>query len=237
MNNLLHLTANDFRNIFREQILMAMFLFFPALLLGVGIWGAPALAEQYPEVEPYFALIGAFLLVETVLGIGYVISSIFLDEKDAQLLPVLRTVPLSMNTFVAYRILFGFLYLFGFSLLLINATSLIPVSPLESLPVAFICSLPTALLILLLTSLAGNKVEGLAIFKGINIAFLLPIVAFFVDESWKHVFGIFPTHWIYQYVTALVNGGPAWTYFVLGVVYMGVIIGGLWQVFRKKVFA
>lgn len=235
MQKIFSLTTNDLRNIVREQILLAVFVFFPALLLAAGIWLVPALVEQFPEIEPYLAVIGAFLLVETVLGVGYVIASIFLDEKDQQLLPVLQVAPFSMDTFLLYRIFFGMLYLFGYSLLLINATDLVPVSPGQSVLVALVCSLPTALIILLLTAFAGNKVEGLAIFKGVNFVFLLPMVAFFVDERWKHAFGVIPTHWIYQFTDALANEGPIWVYFSVALGYTAILVGGLLWYVRKKV--
>lgn len=237
MQKILSLGVNDFKNIFREQILTVIFTVFPLLSLVAGIWLIPMLGEAYPAVQPYYPLILTFLILQVSMGVGFVVAAFFLEEKDQQLLDVLKTVPLSSTTFLTYRLVFGMLYMLGFSLLIINATSLVSVSGLQSLMMAILFTLPAPLITLVMGTFAQNKVEGLAIFKGIDLALLLPAVAFAIEGPWKHVFGIVPVHWTFQYVDAASTNGPLeWTYFWVALLFGTGVLAGLVWLFRKRVF-
>ncbi|MEO0896571.1 MAG: hypothetical protein AAFY71_09250 [Bacteroidota bacterium] len=237
MQKILSLGVNDVKNIFREQMLTAVFTLFPLLTIAAGIWMIPSLAERFPEIIPYYPLLLAFLIMQVSMGVGFVIAAIFLEEKDQDLLDVLRTVPLSANTFLAYRLLFGVMYMIGFTLLLVNVTQLVEVSAGESLIMALMFAIPAPMITLFMSIFANNKVEGLAIFKGLNFSLLLPAVAFALEGNMKHVFGFLPAHWMYQYVDAMANGSTEMLgYGVIAFVFGGGVIAGLIWYFRKKVF-
>ncbi|MCI4671393.1 MAG: hypothetical protein MRZ79_24845 [Bacteroidia bacterium] len=237
MQKIISLGLNDFRNIFREQILTFIFTLFPLLSLVAGTWLIPMLGEAYPEVIPYYPLILTFLILQVSMGVGFVVAAFFLEEKDQHILDVLKTVPLSSTAFLTYRTSFGMLYMFGFSLLMINATNLIEVSALQSILMSILFTIPAPLISLIMSIFAQNKVEGLAIFKGIDLAMLLPSVAFALDTDWKHAFGIVPVHWTFQYVDAAATRNPVeWVYFSIALIFGAALIALLVWLFRKRIF-
>ena len=123
------------------------------------------------------------LTMQITLGVGFVCGSMFLDEKDQHLLSVIRTLPLSVNFFLGYRLTFNVLHTFGFALLMISTSGLMSVSPGEMLLFALLYAFPAPVIMLVMSNFASNKVEGLAIFKGVNFLYLLPLAAFFMEGS------------------------------------------------------
>jgi len=237
MQKIISLGINDVKNILREQILSFMFTLFPLLTIGVGIWGIPALAESYPEIIPYYPLILSFLLIQIAMGVGFIFASIFLEEKDQDLLVVYKTIPLSSGSFLFYRLAFGMLYMIGFGLIMVHTTQLIDVSVGESLVIALLFALTSPIITLLMSIYAQNKVEGLAVFKAINFLLLLPAVSYALPQEMVHAPAILPTHWMFQYVEASATGSDQalWYGGIAFVFGLGMLLGLVWW-FRKKVF-
>jgi hypothetical protein len=235
MHPLLHLSLNDLRNILREQILVVLFLVLPLICLLVASLVVPLLTQRYPDLVPYLPVILMMLTMQIAAGVGFVTSSMFLDEKDQQLLPVLRTLPLSISFFLGYRLLFSFLYTFSFAWLMGSVTGLVSFSLGESLLYALLFAFPAPVIMLVMASLAGNKVEGLAIFKGINFLHLLPLAAFFMPGSNRHVFGILPMHWSFQFIHSMALDAPVWGYLAAGLsLHVLLLLGLLWW-FQRRV--
>jgi fluoroquinolone transport system permease protein len=137
MQKIIALTWSDLKNILREQILYGMFLIAPVLQFAVLKWGAPALAARYPIIEEYYPGIILFMGLQVVAGIGFVVASILLDERDEDVLTAIRTSPISANTFLAYRLFAVTLIAFLWSLLIISASGLVRFSPLAILGTSF----------------------------------------------------------------------------------------------------
>ena len=162
-------------------------------------------------------------------------GAIFLDEKDSDLLPVIRTLPLSVSFFLVYRLCFLLLYTFGFGLIMASASNLVAWGVIDSLLFALLYALPAPLIMLVIITFAGNKVEGLAYFKGINFVYLLPLAAFFMEGPWRHAFGVMPMHWSYQFIDGMAAEEWEWWAFALalGIHLLG--ISYFMYRFRKEV--
>jgi fluoroquinolone transport system permease protein len=72
--------------------------------------------------------------------------------------------------------------------------------------------------------------------KAFNIIVLLPFVAFFVPNKFIHLFGLFPTHWIFQSVVNVTEGVSFVIFAVIGVFYFGGLMIWLSRLFVRKHF-
>lgn len=204
MKNLTALITNDFRNIFRDDILKVL-LFVPFIMILMLQFGLPVLAKALPEVADYkFLIVAGFCLVIASFP-SFIISFIMLDEKDEGIFIMYKVLPLSGIKFFTYRLGFIiiFSWFFSFLLLILQYYSIIPLIKLFF--VSLLYSLLPPVLCLSTVSLAKNKIEGMSIMKFLNFIIFIPAVAFFVDMPWKYLFGIIPVFWSYRVLEVAEN--------------------------------
>jgi fluoroquinolone transport system permease protein len=190
----------DARAISRDSMLVWMF--FMPLLLGLLVRvGLPALTGLLDErfdfdLAPYHSLVaGYFLLMLPPMLVGLVCGFLLLDERDDQTLTALLVTPLSLQSYLLYRI--------GTPLLLCTvmtaaalAFSGIPLAPWPALlPVLLLASMEGPIMALFLASFASNKVQGFAVMKAIGSPLGLPALAWFVDFPLQLWAGLIPTYW------------------------------------------
>lgn len=211
----------DIKNIFRDKSLVMM-LFLPLLFVFLLQVALPAIAEYFNDIMDYQGLIVVFFGIIAAFFPAYVVSFVMLDEKDQDLQTVLKVMPLPYHLFVIYRIVFTasmafiscFVTMFfsGFSIVwyktvLISAqTSLIA---------------PTAVLFVVCN--ARNKIEGVALFKLLNVFVFLPVLSYFVDAWYRYLFAIHLLFWPFELT---LNSNLAYPVveiagsFVIGIIYL-----------------
>ncbi|MEA3458543.1 MAG: hypothetical protein U9R21_07695, partial [Candidatus Thermoplasmatota archaeon] len=92
---ILTLAVNDFKNIFRDKLLIILAILYPVMLITISQiivqFIAPSLKNSIPLVARYDMF---FLLFTTIIPIiyGFIASFLIMDEKDEQLLTVLRVM-------------------------------------------------------------------------------------------------------------------------------------------------
>lgn len=236
MKKILALSFNDIRNIFREQILYFMFVASPILMFLVARFALPEAGFRYPVVKDYYPLLLLLLTLQLSSGIGFVIASIILDERDEGVLTGIRVMPLEGNTFILYRILFSMVITFFTALTMFTATGLIAISWIGAIGAAFLFSLVAPLVLLALPSFSQNKVEGLAFFKGLNLILILPAASFFIHSKLSYLLGILPLYWTFHYFDAISNGKNGALMFGVSVLVHGIWMFILVRWFKKKVF-
>jgi fluoroquinolone transport system permease protein len=147
------------------------------------------------DLTPYYPLVmGGFLMTAPGM-VGMVIGFLFLDERDARTLTALRTTPLSMREYLAYRVALPLVLGTASTLIGYPLTGLTPLPLTSLLPVVVVASLSAPLLALVLAVAAPNKVAGFAVVKVLNTVNLLPVVAYFVPRPVQFAAGVFPTYW------------------------------------------
>ncbi len=236
MSKWLLLSITDLRNILREQFLWMMLIVAPILQFLMARYGVPWLTLQFPILSDYSVLIAIFLTVQVCSGIGFVVASIMLDEKDEALLTAIRTLPVSANSFLLFRLFGTTMITFLFAWAMIYAGGLTNYGLPASIAVAFLLALIAPTVTLLMATFARNKVEGLAAFKGINLVLLLPVISFFVVPPLKYLFAIIPMYWSFQYMNALDEGIPAMGFLSIALLAHLATLGWLFKLFRKRVF-
>ena len=236
MKKIIALSLNDIRNIFREQILYFMFLVSPILMFLVARLGLPKAGVWYPVLVDYYPLLLLLLTLQVSSGIGFVIASIILDERDEGVLTGIRVMPMATNLFILYRILFSMLVTFLTTLVMLQGTGIIVVEWGSALLVAFLFSLIAPLVLLALPSFSQNKVEGLAFFKAFNLLLLLPAASFFISSKIAYLFALLPLYWTFHFFEAIHQGEPTGLWLGGAVAVHANWITILIRLFRRKVF-
>lgn len=234
MNKLLTLSRTDVRNIFRDQILYFMFVGAPIIQFALARFAVPALGDYFPNVIPYYPLIMTAIILQISSGIGFVIASILLDERDEDVLTAIRVLPVSANLFLAYRLLFATSVAFVFGFCMASFSGLIQLSTLQAIGFSLLFALVAPLMMLALTIFSSNKVEGLAIFKGLNFVLFLPLVALFVPTM-KWLFVMIPTHWTFQYLQVIDAGNSGELLFLIALAVHLIVLLILIQLFKRSV--
>jgi fluoroquinolone transport system permease protein len=87
-----------------------------------------------------------------------------------------------------------------------------------------------------MTSLARNKIEGLAVMRVIGLAvFTVPMIPFFVlDSPWQLAFGVLPPYWPVRAFWSAFDGGTYWPYVVGGLLYNAALVVVLLRVVTKR---
>ncbi|MCP5095826.1 MAG: ABC transporter permease subunit [Chloroflexi bacterium] len=228
----------DARNIRRDSLLswMAFMPFLLAALFRFVIpWGRDRFLTGFGfDIEPYYILLASYGFVMGVPAIfGMVIGFILLDERDDDTLTALQVTPMSLNNYLAYRIVLPMI-LSVLLILISYPLAEIGTLPLNELFIAALLAAPMApLFALFLASVAKNKVQGFAIMKGSSAFLILPVAAYFFTSHWTLLLGLIPTYWplkVYWMFDA--NNPGVWGYVIAGFVVQGLMLYGLLRRFN-----
>jgi fluoroquinolone transport system permease protein len=216
--------------------LYIMFVGAPVAQFLIARFLLPWVGEQFPAVVPYFPLIVMLMIVQVVSSIGFVGASILLDERDEDVLTAIRVMPVSATYFLTYRLLFTVLVSLAYALAMIRFTGLVFVPWPEAVAAAFLFACLGPVVLLVLAVFSTNKVEGLAVFKGLSLVLLLPAASFFISGGLKYAFGIIPVYWSFQFFDAAVAAKPGWGFFAAAFFTHLLFTLVLASLFKKKVF-
>ncbi|WP_432103578.1 hypothetical protein [Streptomyces sp. bgisy091] len=189
--------ANDLRNIVRDRT-VGVLLGVPLVLVAALRCGFPLLERQLPGVVEYRpALLALFCAVSGLLP-ALMMSFIMLDERDQDLATAFRVLPLAPGRFLTYRLVTVAVLGLLFALLVIAGSQLVSYSVPVVLLLASLCALGGPLGTLVTVSLAGNKIEGLTVFKGLFFLAAVPAVTNALPDGWSGVLGVLPGYWTYR---------------------------------------
>lgn len=225
MSALRSLTLADLRNVNRDSLLRLM-LVYPWLMAALLRWVIPfmtaGLADQV-DLRPYYGLLTSFfgtLLIPQLFG--YVIGFMLLDERDDGTLTALRVTPLSLDRYLLYKLFVPVVVSVVAVYIFVPGVGLVQTPYLPLLPIALVAALAGPFFALLLASLAGNKVQGLAVMKGLGLVTVTPLAAYFVSEPWQWLFGLVPTFWPVKAFWQLLAGEVWWPTVLSGLVINGI---------------
>lgn len=235
MGKLISLFINDGKFVFRNSILIVLAVA-PLIIIAFIRYLLPFITANYLSglITHYGYIIALFCLMTAIFP-AFAISFIMLDEKDENLFAVIRIMPISFSGFLAYRLSFVFIFGFFFSFLTLKFNSLLEVDTITCLGMAILFALSGPIVALTTITFASNKVEGLAILKGVNFLFILPLLGIFISSNWKFVLSIIPQFWVYQAFVQYFNGDLL-PYFVIGIIFHLLMLVGLIVLFKKNIF-
>jgi fluoroquinolone transport system permease protein len=233
---------NDLKSIRREPLLLYMLVIPPVMVLVLRLILPPTtvyLSENLDfDLVPYYPmLLSFFFVLQIPLLFGMLVGLLVLDERDDDTLTALRVTPISMRKYALYRggasVLLSFTYVLS-ALLLSGFVS--PSLALAVAAVALLAGIMAAVFALTVATFASNKVEGLALTKGLSVFMLGPLAAYFVPSDWQLCFGVLPTYWPTKTFWVAGEGGDFWPYALAGLIYSLLLLTLLLRRFRAKVF-
>ncbi|MBA4495064.1 hypothetical protein ACFO25_09725 [Paenactinomyces guangxiensis] len=200
MRRILNLTLADLKNVRRDPMLI-MAIAGPAMLTLVFRFVPPILTEWLTQkfgfdLTAYYDLILIFILQLVPLMIGMVSGYLMLDERDENLIQLFAVTPLRKSGYLFVRLAMPVLLTIMFTILLVYFTGLIQIKVVQLLPTILLLAMEAPMMALFLVSFAANKVEGLALSKGIGIIVAAPFAAYFIQWPWQIIAGISPTYWV-----------------------------------------
>ncbi|MBI3957655.1 MAG: ABC transporter [Chloroflexi bacterium] len=233
MSAITTLSRGDFINIRRDS-LMQFLLIYPVILGLVIRWLIPwitaGLMDTF-DLTPYHLLLASFfgLIIMPDLA-GSLIGLLLLDERDENTLTALLVTPMPITSYVLYRVITPTLISLVGILVLVPLIGIDVPSMDQLLVVAISASLGAPIFTLLLASLAKNKVEGIAVMKGMGVLLMAPMIAWFVPQPWQWLLGLFPTFWSAKaYWLAVAGESYLWVAAVGGVYAVGIV----WVLLRR----
>lgn len=193
------LLGADARNVARDPLFAfaAVFALAPALLLRVAGPAVDAFFADQLGLSDGTALLAPAAALTPAFMVGWMAGFVLLEERDEGVLRAVAATPVGTDGFLAYRMAVAAL------ICLVSAPLAVAVIGVDAFAAGAIvspllglfCALQAVLIALTLASVAGNKVEGLAVTKLINLALIPPILAG-LETSWKWLAAPIPTFWV-----------------------------------------
>ena len=236
------LAPNDLRLIWRDGFLLSIMAFvLPLACLGLR-WLAPFAAElvaQWVVLEPYYGLIVASVIIagEPVM-LGFVIGILFIEERDEGTLLALQASPLSLRSFLGYRLLVAM----GLNVVLttigVYFAGLVSVSLFVILVSATLASLGVPLVALIYAIYIKNKVQALMLLKPVQIWSGLPTLLFFVPTPWQWIGSVpMPLYYPMRLFWSASENQAEWWLVIPGFLIPGAALLWLLRRFQRTVYA
>lgn len=232
---------NDLRGTYRDPLM-------------IGIVGAPVIwttlvAVITPRVTslvarrngfdliPYYPLIlTAFLLLTSIIVAGALGAFLVLDEVDAGTLTALRVTPARISTFFAYRAVTVLAVTTVYVVTTLSFSGILgPGLLVPLIPIGLLAGVSAVVTLLLIIALAGNKIQGLAMVRGLGMLIAgLPCLPWFIHSGWNLAFGVLPPYWAAKAFWVASGHGVWWPYLIAGLVYNVAIAWPLFRRFQAK---
>ncbi len=236
------LAPNDLRLIWRDGFLLT-FMMVVLPLVGLLLrWLVPevgSMVAQWVDLEPYYGLILANLLVagEPVL-LGFVIGVLFIEERDEGTLLALQASPLSLRSFLGYRLLVAMVLNVLLTAIGVLLSGLVSVSLVELLAAGALASLAVPMVALGYAVYVKNKVQALMVLKPVQIWGGLPTLLFFVPTPWQWIGSVpGPLYYPMRLFWSAADGRAEWWLMVPGLIIPGVVLLWLFRRFERTVYA
>lgn len=235
MKKILKLALTDFKLIFRDPSLR-VFLVLPVILFVLIVWGVPPLVEKYDFLVPYLSLFLVIGAIENTQMFSFISSMVLIEEKETGVATAYGIVPLTGVQYIVSRFLIPYLITVGLNVFLFEVQPFYQIGWTVNMFLSLLIALVVPVYVLGINILADNRMQGMIYIKAFNMLVLIPIAAFFVPEYFKHFFGLFPTHWIFQSIDHTTLGGSVVWMATIGFVYFVLLLAWTSKQFLKRHF-
>lgn len=204
MKEILALIGIEGKAIRRDSTLL-IFSFVPLLLLAIVRFGLPALfnAIHTPQLMTEHAtFIASILLLMPPAMMGMAAGYLLLDDRDEDLLTYLDVTPLRRSGYLLFKTVAPVVVALVYGGIVLAGVGLVHISFLRALGVLLLAALEAPVVLFLMVAFAGNKVEGLAVGKALNMMSAAPFVVYFLPMPWSGLASIFPQAWVTRLVLA-----------------------------------
>jgi fluoroquinolone transport system permease protein len=230
------LMKNDLKNIFRDRMLVFSAIFAPLMFLVIGRIVFPWITENYyPNLVLFYPAFFMLFVIFIPMIFGFVAGFLIMDERDENILTVLRVMPISRSSYLFYRMFLMSILSFILVLLFPWLTGLIDVTFWNYLPIAILFAVFTPVLALVVNIIATNKIQAFALFKTLGSIFMIPIFALAIEGWLQYIFSPIPNFWTFIALEHLLESGTNdYLFIAIGFIYHFALLGVLFHLFNKK---
>ncbi len=235
------LAPNDMRLIWRDGFLLMVLLVSPVSCL-VFRWLIPYLAgvvAEWVELELYYGLILAnFIIAMQPVLLGAVVGILFIEERDEGTLLALQATPLSLRSFLGYRLLAAMGLSVAITLIAVPLAGLVSVSWLETLGAALLASLGVPLVALSYAVFIQNKVQAVTAIKLVQAWGGMPVFLYFAPTPWQWIGSVpGPLYYPMRLFWSAAEGRAEWWLILPGLIIQGAALLWLLRRFERTVYA
>jgi len=230
---------HELKSILRDRMYF-FFAAYPAILGVVGYFLVSYLNDQGHAMASQIVVL--LLILMTGFVYGAITGFTLLDDQDDMVIASLKITPISVRTYIRLKLLMSYVFAMAATLLLMVLTGFLKGSDVSLyLMIMLLSSLQAPIIALLINSFARNKVEGFVVMKTTGILLMVPIASLFLTD-WKEVFlalipGFWPARLVTTYLLPATNLflGSTVMYFIVGMVFNGFVIYGLFAQYTKRI--
>lgn len=238
---LLALGRRDIRGTYRDPLLVMLVIAPIIWTTGVAVL-TPRVTKLLStrdgfDLVPYYPLIlTAFLLLTSVIIAAALAAFLVLDEIDAGTLTALRVTPLPLPTLVGYRAATVLFVTTIYVIATLSFSGILEPGLIPTLiPIGLVAGLSAVVTLLLIVTLAGNKIQGIAMVRALGMLIAgLPCLPWFIDSPWSLAFGVLPPYWAAKAFWMASDHSVWWPYLVGGVIYNSALCWLLYRWFAAR---
>lgn len=202
----------DLKGVFRDNVMMAnISLSFVGMIVitVVGYY-----QSDNSAAVAWFPFLIIMALISNPPAYGFLFGLLMVDERDTDVRKALAISPVSPVYFLLLRTVLSTSIMIVWPLITVfvmNSTwQALPVTYLEVFVVGLGLAFMAPVVALCIASYAKNKVEALALFKGLNFLLLLALALEFIPEDafYRLFFLISPTSWSFMAFDAFADNLP-----------------------------
>jgi fluoroquinolone transport system permease protein len=181
------------------------------------------------QLDTYYTIVALTTLPVIPMLFGIVYAFILLDENDTHILQVISVTPAGKKNFLYMRMITP-----AFLSLILVFVSIVVTDPVSSegwlrtIYISFIMSIQAPFVFLFIGSLAGNKVEGMALSKLYGVFLVAVPLGLILHHPWNYMAFFSPLYWISW---AWVTPDP-YESLIYGVISIVITIGAILIFFR-----
>jgi fluoroquinolone transport system permease protein len=181
------------------------------------------------QLDNYYTLTAIIMVSVIPMLFGIVYAFILFDEKDLHILQDIPVTPVNKKNFLYMRIIVPAFLSFIMVLLSIILTNPVPSEGwLRTIYITFLLSTQSPFVFLFIGSLAGNKVQGIALAKLYGIFLVAVLFGLLLHHPWNYFAFFSPLYWIsWAWITSI----PVES-LIYGAISMIITFGGILIFFR-----
>lgn len=164
------------------------------------------------SLTAWYGLADGMLICLTPMFMAIISAFLLLEERDEGLGAFYRITPAGGICYLSARIGIPMIWAFAATILITGIFHLTDLSFAVIMLTALLGSLTGIALAMMVVSIAGNRVEGLAVSKLMGITFLGLILIWFVPAPYHYCMAFLPSFWIGK----LLRNGVDFLSFILG---------------------
>jgi fluoroquinolone transport system permease protein len=234
------LAPNDLRLIWRDGFLLLAIVVMPLVCLGLR-WALPVLTgfvAEWVDLVPYYGLIVGYLVGQQPGMLGFVVGILFIEERDEGTLLALQASPLSLRSFLGYRLLAAMAISLVLTCMGVQLAGVVEVSAAELLATAALASLAAPIVALGYAVYLDNKVQAITAGKLVQGWAGLPALLYFAPTPWQWIGSVLaPVYYPMSLFWTAAEGDTQWWLIAPGVLVQGAAILWLLRRFERKVHA